>query len=231
MKDNNKQSAHGFTLVELSIVLVLIGLITGAVVGGQALVRSATIVSVGSELKSFTAAFNTFELQYDAIPGDFDQASDYWSTTSGDGNRLIVWNSESNFVWEHLRLSEILPRKIKDGGGERYRDSPHMEGAFYYGVLGDLYGSGDPRDSYVNAVTLGFRPLGDNGAVNHGVMTPTELRTLDKKIDDGVGDKGNVTGSDSPPPNEDDTETCAASGVYDVANDDSKSCRVIYWLD
>ena len=68
----------GFTLVELSIVIVIIGLIVGGVTAGQSLVEAAKMQSQISELRKYEVAFNIFKLEYDAIPGDFSQASDYW---------------------------------------------------------------------------------------------------------------------------------------------------------
>jgi prepilin-type N-terminal cleavage/methylation domain-containing protein len=100
----------GFTLVELSIVLVIIGLIVGGVVGGQALIKSARSQTLVRELTTIQTGWNTFGLQYDAIPGDITEATDYWgnSTSNGDGNNTIN-ATEAILVWQHLSLSRIIP--------------------------------------------------------------------------------------------------------------------------
>lgn len=87
----------GFTLLELSIVIVIIGLIVAGISAGQSLIRQAGVRGVISDFDTLTTALNTFKLQYDALPGDMDNASDYWSTDcdptptncDGNGNREI----------------------------------------------------------------------------------------------------------------------------------------------
>jgi prepilin-type N-terminal cleavage/methylation domain-containing protein len=130
-----RSHTHGFTLVELSIVLVIIGLIVGGVVGGQSLVRSAQIQSIVKDFNKYKTAVNAFELQYDALPGDFSEAEDYWGnagadcwndagtgteTCNGDGDGRIdykLYNGGTNWqdssyeawrVWEHLQNAEII---------------------------------------------------------------------------------------------------------------------------
>jgi prepilin-type N-terminal cleavage/methylation domain-containing protein len=92
-----KQSIQAFTLVELSIVLVIVGLIVGGVVGGQSLIHSAKINKVVLDINKMKIAFRAFELQYDALPGDMVDAYDYWGTTchgveascNGNGNNKM----------------------------------------------------------------------------------------------------------------------------------------------
>jgi len=95
----------GFTLIELSIVLVIIGLITAGIIGGQSLIHSAQIRSVISDVDRFRVAIATFEMQYDSLPGDLVNAKEYWldpdcmddagNTCSGNGNGLI--NHDAGF--------------------------------------------------------------------------------------------------------------------------------------
>ena len=66
----SRKSESGFTLVELSIVLVIIGLIVSSVLVGQDLVKSATIRNVIAQRDSFDGAANTFRGKYNALPGD-----------------------------------------------------------------------------------------------------------------------------------------------------------------
>jgi prepilin-type N-terminal cleavage/methylation domain-containing protein len=63
----------GFTLVELAIVIVIIGLIVSAVLGAQSLINSAKIQSQIKQFKNLELATNAFKLEYDAKPGDFDK--------------------------------------------------------------------------------------------------------------------------------------------------------------
>jgi prepilin-type N-terminal cleavage/methylation domain-containing protein len=60
----------GFTLIKLSIVIVIIGLIVAGVVGGQAWVQQANIRGLISDINKYTIALYTFKLEYNAISGD-----------------------------------------------------------------------------------------------------------------------------------------------------------------
>lgn len=70
----------GFSLVELSIVLVILGLLTGGILAGQSLIRASELRSVGTQYNNYITAVNTFRDKYFAIPGDFNKAQDVWTT-------------------------------------------------------------------------------------------------------------------------------------------------------
>lgn len=64
------QKTQGFTLIELSIVLVIIGLIVGGVLAGQALIKSAERNALLSQIEQFKVATTSFKDKYSALPGD-----------------------------------------------------------------------------------------------------------------------------------------------------------------
>ncbi|MBN8543602.1 MAG: prepilin-type N-terminal cleavage/methylation domain-containing protein [Alphaproteobacteria bacterium] len=72
---------RGFSLVELSIVLVILGLLTGGILAGQSLIRASELRAVTTEYQRYTAAGNTFRDKYFAIPGDFRDATRFWGRT------------------------------------------------------------------------------------------------------------------------------------------------------
>ncbi len=81
----------GFTLIELSIVLVIIGLIVGGILVGQDLIRAAEIRSVLTDIEKFNTAANTFEGKYGCLPGDCANATTFWpqdAKCSAFGNPL-----------------------------------------------------------------------------------------------------------------------------------------------
>lgn len=123
------RSQSGFSLVELSIVLVILGLLTGGILGGQALIRAAELRSVSTEYQRWTTATQTFRDKYFALPGDMTNATAFWGaldgnngigpdcrgestglpTCNGDGNGRIESNTESAvsthekwLIWRHL---------------------------------------------------------------------------------------------------------------------------------
>lgn len=71
-------SRSGFSLVELSIVLVILGLLTGGVLGGRALIRAAELRAITQEKEAFVTAVNTFRAKYNALPGDMRNATQFW---------------------------------------------------------------------------------------------------------------------------------------------------------
>jgi len=78
-KARSKIHNSAFTLIELSIVLIIISLIVGGIIGGKSLIHSAEIQSISRDINKNLAAINSFNLQYDALPGDFNEATSYIS--------------------------------------------------------------------------------------------------------------------------------------------------------
>lgn len=72
------QNRRAFSLVELSIVLAIIGLLIGGVLSGQSLIRAAELRSLMTDMNSFTSAVQNFRDQYKALPGDMLNATNYW---------------------------------------------------------------------------------------------------------------------------------------------------------
>ena len=72
------KNQKGFTLIELSIVVVVIALIVAGVVAGQSLVKQAKLRSVVNDFNKYKTAYNSFYLQYGGIPGDMTNAYDFW---------------------------------------------------------------------------------------------------------------------------------------------------------
>jgi len=92
----------GFTLIELSIVLVIIGLIVGGILAGKELVAGARLRSQITQIQQFMAATNTFRVKYNCLPGDCAKAADYGFVArgtlggQGDGNDIIQGSGTDN---------------------------------------------------------------------------------------------------------------------------------------
>jgi len=223
----------GFTLIELSIVLIIISLIVGGIVGGKSLIRSAEINSIVSEANSFYAALNTFLDQYDALPGDMNNASQYWaSATDGNGDGEIRDN-ERFYSWQDLSLSEILQATFTGDPGSPVKaeigsnvPASDMDGGGY--SLRYIFAATFGKTG--NTIELGSWTSLDAPITSGALLAAKEAKLIDKKMDDGVADKGKVFGIDS-----DNVAGCsaiysAASGTYQLSNADI-TCRMHFWLE
>lgn len=86
---------RAFSLVELSIVLVILGLLTGGILTGQSLIRAAELRSVVSDFQRYQSAIYSFRDKYMALPGDFRDAHLFWTSAGGDGRDLACFTAQN----------------------------------------------------------------------------------------------------------------------------------------
>lgn len=79
----NNISNRAFSLVELSIVLVILGLLTGGILTGQSLIRTAEMRGVTTEFQRFQSVIYSFRDKYRALPGDMPNAVRFWGAQIG----------------------------------------------------------------------------------------------------------------------------------------------------
>ena len=121
MRTTNRQA--GFTLVEIAIVLVIIGLLLGGILKGQEMITQARIKNVVNDFNGITAAYFSYQDRYRAIPGDDAGAQARWTlgaaavpSTPGNGTVDGAYNvgtagvePESRLFWWHLRQAGFIP--------------------------------------------------------------------------------------------------------------------------
>src|SRR6266851_3984505 len=88
-----KSGQQGFTLVEIAIVLVIIGLLLGGILKGQEMITQAKIKNVIADFSGVSAAYHGYQDRYRAIPGDDPNADTRWTTApaaiKGSGNGVV----------------------------------------------------------------------------------------------------------------------------------------------
>jgi prepilin-type N-terminal cleavage/methylation domain-containing protein len=103
---------RGFTLIELSIVLVIIGLIASGIMAGKELVYVAKIRRTITQVEQTQTAINVFKNKYNCLPGDCAKATDYWpDTIDGDGNDRIDLGfdvPEPINMWHQMSLAKLV---------------------------------------------------------------------------------------------------------------------------
>ena len=131
MLKNTKQ--QGFTLVEIAVVLVIIGLLLGAILQGTELIDNSRIKKASSDISAISAAFLSYQDRYKRLPGDdgpnvaaLTARGGEWATVTQSGNNNGVltanlnntWNGggEHDNVWQHLRAAGYIPGSPADQG-------------------------------------------------------------------------------------------------------------------
>lgn len=122
-----RRHQSGFTLIEIAIVLVIIGLLLGGILKGQELITQGRIRNVSNDFQSMTAAINLYQDRYRALPGDDVGAAARWSITAptpttgtlGDGIISGAYNTatatdESRQLWLHLRRAGLVGGAVTD---------------------------------------------------------------------------------------------------------------------
>lgn len=209
----NKQS--GFTLVELAIVMIIIGLLIGGILKGQELVANAQTTATIAQIKGLDGALSTFRDKYSALPGDMRNPTarlrdcDVAPCSSGGdgrgsinepavlGNTAAV-DSEGAVAFVHMAAADLI-------SGVRI-DEPELlfgvmlpeakiGGGFWMGFTSDGTAAGGVTGMRSgHYLVLNAAPDQNVGGPNGG-LTATQAAQIDRKLDDGDPDSGAVHSS------------------------------------
>jgi prepilin-type N-terminal cleavage/methylation domain-containing protein len=171
----------GFTLVEIAIVLVIVGLLIGGVLKGQEMITNAKLKRIESDNAGIAAAMFSYQDRYTQLPGDdsqavgrFDIYASASGTLAGDGDGLIegLWSDpdltqETKIFWKHLRAAGLIA-----GGG-----------------LDDT----QPTNAYGGLIGIRDGALGISGHVTvFGQIEGPIAKIIESRLDDGSPTGGRV---------------------------------------
>jgi prepilin-type N-terminal cleavage/methylation domain-containing protein len=187
-----KRNANGFTLIEIAIVLVIIGLLLGGVLKGQELITGARVRNLISQQDGIKAAFFGFQDRYRALPGDYAAANaniaNVCATCNGNGNGRIetaatppsgvtIFAQEQILAWNHLTSAGFLNGSYAASGT----------------TPSDSNNAKNPYSTYLQIVYDGIYGIGvaaTPSAAKHNLKTGTQvpveiIAEVDRKVDDG----------------------------------------------
>jgi len=185
-----KKSQKGFTLVEIAIVLVIIGLLLGGILKGQEMITQAKIKNVIADVTGVSAAMYGYQDRYRALPGD-DKGAGRWSgvvppASAGNGVIEGVYGSanaadESRLFWDHLRRAGFV--------GGQGTENPFNAVSGKMGVqTGDGSSATPPGVLGTAANTQLF-----TGLILCSANLPDKIAiSVDSQMDDGKGNAGSV---------------------------------------
>jgi prepilin-type N-terminal cleavage/methylation domain-containing protein len=178
---SNTNRARGFSLLEIAIVLILVGLLLGGVLKGQELISGARVRSLIQQQDGVKTAYYAFFDRYKALPGDYSGATTQISGIStsdcngGNGNgdgRIEEANNENTLVWEHLARAGFMT-------------GPYACAAVVSPATSPMNAHGRPLEivfdtGYAGATTTARHLLKTGSQISSQL-----LAEIDRKVDDG----------------------------------------------
>ncbi len=251
MKLSKKSSKSAFSLIELSIVLIIIGLLIAGVTGGASLIKSSELRSIITESRTWSVSVNSFFNQFDSLPGDYDNRLGGQDGGDGDGkiefnslaNSDLAMDSEGRNAWRHLSVANVLDKSVVYATlNNLILDTSNQADdaitSFGEAIPGSKIGgaawdfdystiSGHNVAVLTGSINSGGNNLNTlvNGAtVSTGIITPTDALSLDSKYDDGFATSGSIRGIQPS------ADPCGNAGNYDTTVS-SKSCVLSFRVD
>jgi len=186
---NKHNNQKGFTLVEIAIVLVIIGLLLGAILQGTELIDNSRIKKANSDISSVAAAYISYQDRYKRLPGDDGPNLAALTGRGGD------WATVTQFGNNNGVLTAALNNTF-NGGGEHDNLWQHLRAAGYIaGNPADAGATALPKNAFggLMGITVPAMGGGLNGVKLCMSQVPGKAASaLDLQLDDGLGNSGSI---------------------------------------
>ena len=220
-----QRNQSGFTLIEIAIVLVIIGLLLGGVLKGQELINSARVKNLATDFRNIPVFVYGYQDKFKALPGDQIQATldtqfppantaTAATTVATLANGVINgnWNdsttaSESYVFWQHIRLAGLAPGPTATGAGYLPTNSAG-------GTIGIQSGTTSVTATPINA-TAGANPIRGTYIICSAGILGKFVTQLDTQVDDGNTATGSMMAGVATAPGT--AMTAVANGSIDPA--------------
>jgi type II secretory pathway pseudopilin PulG len=231
----NKRSNDGFTLVEMAIIIIIVGVVLGATLVGKDLMHNAQLSSLLTSAQNYKSAALTFRQQYKYLPGDMGNADNFFSgSTNGNGDNQITTSTpvaddvyESLNAWHQLSAANIIDEAYPDSTASGVDPDAAIAGKDV--PTSQLSGTGfwflyHAQDATTQRLGGNFLKIGTANSADGtdliGSLSPLEAAVIDEKIDDGFAKTGAVFGE-----NGSGSTDCISSNEYN-ATSKVKSCQL-----
>ncbi len=244
-KRSSKRSA--FTLIELSIVLIIIGLLVAGVTGGASLIKSAKLRSLMSEVIGYNVAVNSFNAIYDRMPGDYGTA--IGNSEAGNQNGRIEFVNGDGITPDEAEGVNAWIQLINSGTIDEiltgYAANDHdvvAAATFDAGVIGtdyprskfdgvgylfDFVGTRNVLVATATPTALTAHTIGTAQVINTTeIFTPVDSLSIDTKLDDANASGGTVRASAGVTT----IANCHDAGVYDTVQT-AVQCALEFTVD
>lgn len=202
------RAKYGFTLVELSIVLVILGLLVGGVVAGQSIIRASEIKGIIETRSKYETAVVAFRDKFRGLPGDLRTATDFFGAAtvngSGDGNVSAAsgggLTGEMFQFWNQLALAELIEGNYTGlsgaaGSADAVIGTNVPEGNISNSGWSTVRVSTAGHSSYFDSSSHHFifgRDAAGSSHTLNPVLSPPDVQKIDMKADDGQPALGDV---------------------------------------
>jgi prepilin-type N-terminal cleavage/methylation domain-containing protein len=208
MKFSNRD--RGFSLIEVAIAVVVIGLIASFALKGKELINSAKLRSVTEQVNTFRVAIQEFVDRYGALPGDFNAAREMIndSLQNGAGNGTISSVEDAKRFWQHLAASDLISIELANG-------YPVSKVGGFYTVSSNVPG-------HSGTWIILCRGTSDNRNFV-GILSPEEAYFIDKNNDNGNPTTGEIRAVKSSTA----SGECFIDSRYNFKNK-NKDCAILF---